>query len=77
MIWLKSGVPALVSRAEEVVKTCEERPEEDREDKETQEEDTQSGNKMLTNLRHFPSNKVFIWSNNWMRQVLPDNQTER
>ena len=50
-------MPALVSRDEEVVKTCEERPEEDKEDKETQEEDTQSGNKILKNLRHFLSKK--------------------
>ena len=45
MVGLKSAVPTLINRDEEVVKTREENPEENGEDKETQNEETKPGRK--------------------------------
>ena len=63
LVGLESGVPSLVFRCEEVVKIREERPEEDKEDKETKNEETASGNKILSNCKqNILPNKVHLTS---------------
>ena len=52
-------MPTLIDRDEEIVKTCEERPEEDKEDKHPQDKDATSGNITLRNLQKDPLNKVY------------------
>ena len=51
-------MPTLINRDEEVVKTSEERPEEDEEDKHPQDKDTTSGNITIRNLQKDPLKKV-------------------
>ena len=64
-------MPTLVDGCEEVVETGGESPEEDKEDKETQNEETASGNK--SNIQSIVPTKVY----HCMDQVSPDNQRER